>query len=200
MDLRTREQSEVSDPEEIYEDSPGPDVEQSAIYKGVHFSCINEEIFGIVVTPACDIYWKKAQYVKMAGILPAEQVFFAWLEKNGCTRDEIGGIVAVRSKKRFNNLHNNFAEWYIGNREIRYHFLPSYQDILPHSFVDFQLVESLYPDSTKKLEKIAVLKSRWKEAIPARYASYCGRIGTKDYSKKLVGDIINQVSDLKCPQ
>lgn len=197
MDLRMRDQSEVSNPEEIYEDYVGADPEQSAIYKGVRFTCITAEMFGIVVTPACDIYWKKAQYVKIAGILPVEQVFFAWLEKNGCTPEQIAGITRLPSKTKVDKLHNRFAEWYIKNREIRYHFLPSCQDIFPHSFVDFQLVESFYPDTIRKLEKITVLKSPWRESIPARYASYCGRIGTKEYSKNLVEDIIGQTSHLK---
>jgi len=192
MGLRNRSDSEVHSFQEIYENSFDADVEQSTIYKGVYFSCIKEKIFGIVLTPACDIYWQKANYIKIAGLLPAEQIFEQWLLKNGRTPLEIAGVDPLPSEKRVRNIHGAFVKDYIANREIRYHFLPSHKNIFPHSFVDFQLVESFEPDYIKKLEKIAVLKSPWRESIPARYAAYCGRLGTKTYSENLVEKIMTK--------
>lgn len=189
--------SELDRVDEIYEDSFDDNVEQSAIYGKVYFPCIKEEVFAIVLTPVCDIYWDKADYIRMAGFIPAEQIFEQWLRKNEFKPEQIIGIEALRSQKQVTKVHEKFAKDYIGNREIRYHFVPSYKGRFPHSFVDFQLVESFAPSDVKGFEKITVLRSPWKESILPRYAAYCGRVGTKAYSKSLVQEIINQISHLK---
>lgn len=196
MGLTNHPHSELHNVQEIYEEAFDADVQQSAIYKEVCFSCINEKIFGIVLTPACDIFWQKADYVKMAGLIPAEYIFEQWLKKNEYTDEQIAGIMPLRNEGKVRKMHNRFTEWYIGNREIRYHFLPSYKTTFSHSFIDFQLVESFDADDVKRLEKIGVLKSPWRESVPARYAAYRGRVGTKEYSHNLAEEIIRQISHL----
>ena len=187
---------EVHSPDDIYEDSDGAGIEQSAIYEGVHFPCINEKVYTIVLTPRCDIYWSKADYIIMGGLVTAQQIFRYWLLKNKRTPPQIAGEEPLRSKNKVEKIHETFVHDYIGNRELRYHFLPSFKDRFPHSFVDFQLVESFNQNYITGLKKIAVLKSPWRESVPTRYAAYSGRIGTEDYSKQLVDEIMNQISDL----
>ena len=201
MIMEKDSQSELDRVDKIYEDSFDDSIEQSTIYRGVHFPCIKEEIFAIVLTPTCDIYWDKAQYIRMVGFIPAEQIFEQWLKKNKFSPEQIIGIEPLGSEKKVEKLHRRFAKDYLGNsREIRYHFIPSYKEKFPHSFVDFQLVESFSPGDVEGFEKVAVLKSPWRESILARYASYCGRVGIKTYSEKLIDVIVDQISRLTWPQ
>lgn len=74
MSVQNDPQNELESLDDIYQDSFDDSIEQSAIYRGVLFPCIKQEIVAIVLTPVCDIYWEKAQYIRMAGFIPAEQI------------------------------------------------------------------------------------------------------------------------------
>ena len=186
---------EVFSFEEIYRDSFDDEVEQSAIYQGVHFSCVQRKRLAIVLTPVCDISWG-VDHIKMAGLIPVKHVFEGWLMKaKDLTKEEIAGVAPLGSKK-VKGLCKEFMQYYIRNRVYRYHFLPSYKNLFPHSFVDFHLVGSFHQDSIRNLKKIAVLKSPWSQNVPARYAACCGRVGTREYSKQLLDKIMTDVSNL----
>lgn len=201
MSVQKNPQDELTSLDEIYKDSFDDRIEQSAIYRGVLFPCIKQEIVAIVLTPVCDIYLDKADFIRMAGFIPAEWIFEKWLEKQDrLTREQIIGIAPLENETKAKKIHAHFAKDCIAHREIRYHFVPSYKDKFPHSFVDFQLVESFSPGDVRGFDKVAVMKSPWKESILARYAAYCGRIGTKAYSEKLRDVIMNQISRLTWSQ
>lgn len=137
----------------------------------------------------------------MAGFIPAEGIFEKWVEKKyDYTAEQIIGVTPLKSQQKVERTHTNFAKDLLGQKEIRYHFVPSYKDKFPHSFVDFQVVESFPPSDVKGFDKVAVMKSPWKQSILARYAAYCGRVGTKAYSEKLMDVIMNQISCLTWSQ
>jgi len=201
MIMKKRFQDELKSLDEIYEDEFDDRIEQSAIYKEVFFPCIKKTIVGIVLTPVCDIYQDKADFIRMAGFIPAELIFEKWLQKKYAYTDEqIAGITPLKNKKKVSNTHTSFVNDLLKQREIRYHFISSCRDEFPHSFVDFQLVESLPLSDVNKSNKVAVMKSPWKQSVLARYAAYCGRVGTKEYSTSLTDLIMNRISRLTWPQ
>ena len=165
------------------------------------FPRIKKTIVGIVLTPVCDIYQDKADFIRMAGFIPAELIFEKWLQKKyAYTGEQIAGITPLKNKKKVSNTHTSFVNDLLKQREIRYHFISSCRDEFPHSFVDFQLVESLPLSDVNKSNKVAVMKSPWKQSVLARYAAYCGRVGTKEYSTSLTDLIMNRISRLTWPQ
>jgi len=201
MSVQKNPQDELESLDEIYEDSFDDRIEQSAIYRGVFFPCIKKDIVAIVLTSVCDIYQDKADFIRMAGFIPTERIFEKWLQKKyDYTPEQIIGITPLRSQTKVENTHASFVKDLLGQKEIRYHFVPSYKDKFPHSFADFQLVESFSPSDVRGFDKVAVMKSPWKESILARYAAYCGRVGTKAYSKNLTDLIMNRISHLTWSQ
>lgn len=197
MNAQEGPQDELESLDEIYEDSFDDRIEQSAIYRGVLFPCIKKKIVAIVLTPVCDIYQDKADFIRMAGFIPAERIFEKWVEKKyDYTPEQIIGVTPLKNQQKVEKTHTNFAKDLLGQKEIRYHFVPSYENKFPHSFVDFQLVESFSPSDVRRFDKAAVMKSPWKESILARYAAYCGRVGTKAYSKNLRDVIMDKISRL----
>ena len=195
-------QDKLESLDEIYEDRFDDRIEQSAIYRGVFFPCIRKKIVAIVLTPVCDIYQDKADFIRMAGFIPAKGIFEKWVSKKkyGYTPEQIIGVTPLKSQKKVEKTHTSFVKDLLGQKEIRYHFVPSYQNKFPHSFVDFQLVESFSPSDVGSFDKVAVMKSPWKESILARYAAYCGRVGTKAYSKNLRDAIMDKISSLTWSQ
>ena len=201
MRLASDAVDKLHDFDEIYENPENNDVEQSAIYAEVSFSCVTRTRFGVILTPICDIYWQKADYVKVAGLIPADRILEQWLLKSKkLTPEQIVGGQPLKSQAKVETIWKDFVKWYVNNREIRYHFLPSYRDIFPHSFVDFQLVESFRLPDIQGYTKVAVLKPPWGAEVLGRYSSYCGRIGTRDYSEELLGQIMGAICRLAAPQ
>lgn len=181
---------------QIYQESLGSEIDQSAIYENVLFTCVKKEYPGVVLTPICDIISQKAKYVKLAQIVPTEDVYNKFLVSRGLSDDEIVGAVAIKNKK-MRAIKKDFTEQYLQNRTYRYHFLPKLSTVIDYSFIDFQMVQTIYPQDLEKYKKIAALKSPWRESIPSRYAAYCLRIGTPEYSGSFLDSTFENFSDLK---
>lgn len=201
MNAQEGPQDELESLDEIYQDSFDDRIEQSAIYRGVLFPCIKKKIVAIVLTPVCDIYQDKADFIRMAGFIPAERIFEKGVEK----KYEYTPRTDNRSNPPKEPAESRESPYQLCERFARakgnkYHFVPSYENKFPHSFVDFQLVESFSPSDVRRFDKVAVMKSPWKQSILARYVAYCGRVGTKAYSKNLRDVIMDKISRLTWSQ
>ena len=189
----------LQDFREMYRGPQNSDVEQSAIFAEVYFCFLEAYIYAVVLTPVCDIYQAKADFIILVGLMSAKSIFRTWLtkQKNPPTEKQIAGVDTLSEGKRPESFHKGFMKDLIGHKEIRYHFLPAYKDAFPHSFADFQLVQSIEVAKLKECEKVATLNSPWKEALSQRYSAYCGRVGTRPYSDELNEAIMPTISNLK---
>ncbi len=189
------EQPTIDDEKEAYEDKVNESIEQSAIYANVEFACLKKKCLAVVLTPICDIATKRCPYLTLAPIIPAQIIYDTFLLKNQITDEQILGVISVTAKQ-FKSLKEDFIDQYIRNNVYRYHFMPRLEKIFDSSFVDFQVVQTFSVDEFK-YSKIALLKSPWREAVPSRYAAYCLRIGTPNYSDTLLESFYQGISHLK---
>ena len=179
------ELKDIDDTSAIYLENLDEMLDQSAIYDKVLFEFLGKTYPAIILTPTCDIVTKKANYLTVAQIIPARWVYVKICMSRGLTDDQIAGVAQTEPNVQ-KSIKKDFVEHYMENRTYRYHYLPKRDKVFEDSFIDFQAVKTLYPKVLQEHKKIAALKSPWREAVPARYAAYCLRIGTPNYSKRLL--------------
>jgi hypothetical protein len=171
--------------EEIYDTIfPANTIQQSSIYRGIHFTSINYTGLGIVLTPECDILnKKKANTVLMAQILPAEQILNYFLEedKNANLEHVMDQLEKSKEKAKLSGLLKEFSDLYLKNRTFSYYFLPKLQASFGHSLVHFPITQNVPTSDLVDQNKICLLKSPFRAAVPVHYATYIGRIGTPDF-------------------
>ena len=184
---------EIDNINQIYEKKFDVKIDQSVIYNDVYFGCLGIKCPAIVLTPVCEIVAKKVDFITIAQIVQARSVYEFFLSKNSLTQEQILGVDVVKEGTK-TKLNEKFIDLYIGNRTYQYHFLPKKEKIIEHSFVCFEIVQTLSCAELQKQKKIAVLKSPWRESLPSRYASYSLRIGTPRYSKEFLERIIQDVT------
>lgn len=187
---------EIGDGVKIYQEKFDQKIDQSSIYESINFTCVDKAYPGIVLTPICDIITKRVPYVKIVQIISAKWVYEKYLLSKELSEEQIIGVDNIPTKQ-LRSIRREFVTQYIKNRTYRYHFLPKLKDILGNSFIDFQMVQTMYPEHLEKCRKIAALKSPWRESVPSRYAAYCLRIGTPRYSKEFMNATFDSISSLK---
>lgn len=199
MELANSDDRILEDFGEMYRGPQDNNVEQSAIFEKVYFWSLKARIYAVVLTPVCDIYQTKADFIILVGLISAKSIFTTWLtkQKNPPTEKQMAGVDALSGGRRPESFHKGFMRDLISHREIRYHFLPAYKDVFPHSFADFQIVQSIKVAKLEECKKVVTLTSPWKEALSQRYSAYCGRVGTRPYSDDLNEAIMSTISYLK---
>lgn len=186
----------ISSGDELYADGFDSSIEQSAIYNQVFFECVGKELPAIILTPQCEIAHPGTELlVTVAGIFPASQLFERFLQENGV---KLGQIIGKETtpRKLYEGIVKNFKKQYLANRVLEYHFLPKYKDKLENSFIDFSIVKTIHAKELRDMQKIAVLKSPWRESMPSRYAAYSLRIGVPDFRAELLEAVIGEISTL----
>ncbi len=118
--------------------------------------------FWILLTPSCDLEWKKAERILLARCHPLED------------RPEYREWQAAGSNKK-----RAVVMELMKNNDDQFHYLPKALTV-PHLLVDFQSVEGEGYDALEKLERIATLDSPFAEALVARFSRYYGQLGTPD--------------------
>lgn len=176
-----------------------PDTEQSAIYDDIHFACLNEKYKGIILTSECDLVQGTSDdYVLVARICPIGLIWAWWLKtKKGYSEKEILGEETL-SKGKKKDILKDF-NYYIENRTHQYHFLPENSGVFDASFVCFDITECLQVKRFDPKKKICVLKSPFREAVPARYSAYIGRVGTAAIENSYKKRVLDSVCKLKNP-
>lgn len=170
--------------DQVYMQPSHGTVEQSAIYENVHFTSVDENCHAIVLTSQCDIQTADpSSYILIARIAPVACIFNWWLiTQNGYTDEEVQGNVRTGgNKKKRKNVTKDFAGSYMRNQTFAYYFLPEIESRMPASFVCCDITECVRKDELEHHNKIAVLRSPFREAVPTHFAAYIGRIGTPSF-------------------
>lgn len=173
--------------DQVYKVDAEPYVEQSAIYQDVPF--VAQERFkslGIVLSAQCDIErFTDNSYLLVARIQPIAGAFGLWLEEEkGYTEAEILGDTPVDPvKKKRRRVCEKFAKTYLRNKVVKYYFLPELLGVVDASFVCCEITQCIQVKEIEKLKKVCVLRSPFREAVPAHYAAYIGRVGTPVFKK-----------------
>ena len=181
---------------QLYKNNCDDEIKQCCILKNVIFHAYNKEFNGITLTPICDIYNGKADYLVIAQLILLKDFYEIFLFQKGLNAEQVCGRETV-SEKKFNKTYTNFKKDFLKNNVYRFYFLPKNEWRLQHSIIDFNLVESIIVEDFKNYEKICEIKSPWKEDIVASYTSYCVRIGTYEYSNEFLEEVMSDISQLK---
>lgn len=183
----------------IYRNSIHDKVEQSAIYSNILFQSIPEKSNGIVLTCQCDFIGdNKTDYVLLARVADLEMFFYYWLSLNRYPGKVIAGEKPIPEKlKNRDNILQMFVNRYMMNKTYGYYFLPKLNNKLSNSLITFDTTTCISVDKLKPGNKICVLKSPFRECVPAKYGAFIGRIGTPDYPKKFLRDIADSICKLR---
>ena len=153
---------------------------------GLYFYATDETNLGLVLTPACDFEQRKVELVQLCLLRDAFQTIEAlirWDWKGmGLVNAEGNLIPGPLGKTKEKDLSSSLRQL-IHQRFPRYHWLPPLQGSQRPIIADFQVVASLHHEELESTNIVAALESPFREAVPARYAAYMGRVGTPDYSQ-----------------
>lgn len=189
-------------PEEFYFPKRHDNIEQSAIYKDVHFSVIEEQDNAIVLTSQCDIEGSSpSKYVLVARVITVEEFILLYLHQNGYTDEEALGESAVRKeKKKRQGIINNLMSSYMKNDTFQYFFIPALKDILEPSMITFDVTQCISIQNIEAQAKMAVPRSPFREAIPSHYSAYIGRIGTPPLDKEYLKSVVESGCKIVDPE
>lgn len=184
----------------IYDsDMSNTEIYQYEIFSKINFSCIKETKNAILPTPECDLVIQnmrqkpKAVYLKFAAIIDFKFLLDNFLSQLKITKRQRQGLEQIPNST-FEDLKLLIKQFLNGNIYPRYYFLPALESFYAHSVIDFQLLEIMEFNVRIKVEliknKIARIKSSWKESIPVEYASYSSRIGVTDISDSVMDQVL----------
>lgn len=178
------------------------EVEQSAIYSDIEFHCLKEKSNGLILTSECDIlHHTRDNYVLMARTCPVGEIFFYWLfTSKGYPEEEIAGkkpIGAELPKRK--KIISEFTELYLKNKTFAYYFVPGCNGVLEPSFICFEITQSLPIKSLVPENKLCVLLSPFREAVPAHFSAYIGRVGTPSYKDSYLKELVDGICKMKDP-
>lgn len=149
-------------------------LQQGDIIKEISFPQVGGSFPGICLTPICDLTPQE----KSGGIIKADYVVFCLL-----TLDiEFFKVLFKDSTKTEKNVIGDIIP-YLEGRHQRYHWV--YNEEKEKGYIiDYQVIQSIPYKIAEKFERIASLKSSYKECLAARYSAYTGRIGIEDLEYK----------------
>lgn len=175
-------------------------IEQSAIYLNVSFECVNENSPAIILSSQCDLMPHSPQsYILLARLVPVAEIFLYWLESmNDYSEDEIFGNIPIASnKKKRKGIILDFCKMYLRGHTFGYYYLPEIEGKIEHSLVCFEITKCVSMQEIDDKEKLCVLKSPFREAVPARFAAYMGRIGTPQYQEEYLRTLMDNICQMK---
>jgi hypothetical protein len=170
-------------------------VEQSAIYKDVSFHCLGETSLGIVLTAQCDIARAKpASYLLLARLTSVERMFSYWaIEEKRLSEEEVDGSAAIATGKLRKNLIREFVSKYMENKTFQYYYLPALPGKIPASLICCDVTVCVAVKSLQSQDKLCVLRSPFREAVPAYYAAYIGRVGTPQHQPDSLTSVVESI-------
>lgn len=177
-------------------------VEQSAIYSDIHFHCINEKSPGIVLTSQCDIQRSEPNnYVLLARLVPVAEVFTYWLvTKHGYSEEVVFGEEPIPpGKSQRKSIIKEFTDIYLKNKTVAYYYLPAFRTSLSDSFVCCEITVCVAIKELDTKQKLCVLRSPFREAVPSFYSAYIGRIGTAQHKVEALYGILDKACKLRDP-
>ena len=160
-------------------------VDQGDVFKDIYFPAVDGNVSAIVITATCDLEQEKADYIKFVSVTSLNEVIIQIAEHKGIDSSFfVSGAYLSHNKTK--SLLDAITQNIRGDLFPRYYFLDEYADIFPASYADLQqifvvpsrLLYAKYLDN-----RLARLKSPWREEIVVRYSGYSMRVGVPAYSE-----------------
>ena len=131
------------------------------VYKG---EIEGKDGYWILLTPSCDFWQKKADYVLLAHCTYFEtfKEYNKWIENDSPSKSATGDFKAL-----------------IKNKYERYFFLPGVLS-QPDMFIDFQDLKTIAAEDLEQMHRIASIDSMFASEINSKFIRYFGRRGTPD--------------------
>lgn len=134
---------------------------------------VNENLYGIVVTPSCTLEHQKYDTLNMVAAEPTTVATSTkdWLAES--RRLALAGSTKVAPG-------NNAIKEILAGRSPRYFYLPAYLDVVPDIIVDVERTLTMPRDNVEQLTRTTSLSERYKAAVLAHRERYYQRVGLTD--------------------
>ena len=140
-----------------------PDVDQGVVFKTDLFRRTYLDSAAIVVTPKCDVWQDKADFLAVCAVTSPDAIMRLRVEWDSMP-------------SRRSNLEDILRQ-----KHARYHWLGlDLTAFADGAIADFQVIASVAPTSVDGASVFHRLAGPWSEELSARYAAYMGRIGVPD--------------------
>lgn len=140
----------------------------------------------VVLTPACDIAQKRADFHRVGILQPFPLYFYRLCELAKIEKEHIEGRAAI-GRNKMDKLQTGLRS-IIRNGIPRYHFFPRSAGVfdVTDRFIDFEVVVSVPINRFEAGQRLARLASPFREELIHRYAHHTMRIGTPDLDSAAV--------------
>lgn len=165
----------------MYEATAPTSLQQGCIVQGVYFFATDEDRDAVALTPACDFAQDKADYITFVALIPYLEMADG-LAKTSWKKDMAAEGHAIPGKDKRGNLRRHVDEL-VRNVYPRFQWFEKVDEEHGPWVADFQIVATLPKEDASQLPLLARLAPQHLEQLPARYASYMGRIGVPDATK-----------------
>jgi hypothetical protein len=162
--------------------------DQGDILTGAYFSAFDDYAPAVLMTPACDLAHEKVALWTVVALFPDEEV--AEVVTAPMVASWGGGQI---TKNQRGSIEKDIRSLIL-QKFPRYHWIPIAIGSSAAHVADFTCVTSLPAAEVRdNAERIASLRSSWREQLPARYAAYLGRVGTEDFVEKAVQEHVERL-------
>jgi len=168
------------------------DIDQGDIFKDIYFAAIESHVNAVIITPTCDLRLEKAHFVKFAGIVTANLVMKIIADSIGIGDEYFGGD-GILSESKKKSLIKAVDRNIDGIFLPRYYLLTKWGDIFQPCYVDLQqvfVIPTVQVTQEYVQNRVARLKSPWREQLVAQYTGYSMRVGTPECSEESILDLI----------
>lgn len=179
-------------------DISGPLLNQCDVFQTIDFACDGSKRPAVLLTPECDLANQegrnklKAKYLLFVGIETFDEILYNIMSQLKITKKQRKGEETL-DEVTYNDFLTTLKRFFNGSIFPRYFYLPSIPSFIQHSVIDFQITETrkVTTELINQLKKnrIARIRSSWKEAIPVRFSTYTSRIGVEDLSDNYIDEI-----------
>lgn len=155
------------------------ELRQGSVIEEVPFPILDQREFGVLLTPECDLVQGKADTVLLVAAFRFNELAGEMAFRDPRFQGAEGQLSRAPSRAALDSLKDKLAAIQ-RNTVPRYHWLDQIPDGPGPFVVDFQYLSCLVRAEADDFVVIANLDDPYRSALPARYASYAGRIGVPD--------------------
>jgi hypothetical protein len=179
-------------------DIKDPQLHQCDVFQAIDFTCDGTKRPAVLLTPECDLANQegrskpKVKYFLLVGIEPFDEILYNIMSQLKITKMQRKGEEQL-DELTYNDFLMTLKRFFNGGIFLRYFYIPPIPPFIQDSVVDFQIIETrkATTELMSQLEKnrIARIRSSWKEAMPIRFSNYTSRIGVDDLSNYYIDEI-----------
>lgn len=170
------------------------DWQQGDIVLKVNFSGQKIDL-AVLATPQCDIKQDKADFFLFVLTADFKPAFLKIVDPDGrLAEDHIKGLIEL-SKSKLSEVISHIIRHLNGVYANRFYYLPAnnlVEDFGPN-YLDFQRIVTVPGEifNDWKEKRIVTIADPFRSQILSRYVSYIGRIGTPDYTKEEIHQLLS---------